>query len=137
MREPTKSNHDNLSKPNRHLEYSQIYTLQINHSKNKCRSTPWIIHCYHYYYIISSFLGRNHYSPMVFLICPKITRNWRFRVSYHGNPEMEVSGTSLKRPTINGYLMYPKVDIEDRKKLLDEKYLLRNWCFLLLIFQQC
>lgn len=55
---------------------------------------------------------------MVSLICPKITRNWRFRVSYQGNPEMEVSGTSLKRPTINGCLMYPKVDIEDRKKIV-------------------
>ena len=59
-----------------------------------------------------------HYSPMVSLICPKITRNWRFRVSYQGNPEMEVLGTSLKRPTIDDYLMYPKVDIEDRKKIV-------------------
>ena len=52
-----------------------------------------------------------HYSPMVSLICPEITRNWRFRVSYQGVPEMEVLGTALKRPTVNDYLMSPKVDI--------------------------
>jgi len=48
---------------------------------------------------------------MVPLICPEITRNWRFRVSYQGVPEMEVLGTALKRPTVNDYLMSRKVDI--------------------------
>jgi len=59
---------------------------------------------------------------MVSLICPKITHNWRFRGSYQGDPEMEVLDTALKRPTVNDYLMCPKVDTENRKKLLDEKF---------------
>ena len=63
-----------------------------------------------------------HYSPMVSLICPKITHNWRFRGSYQGDPEMEVLDTALKRPTVNDYLMCPKVDTENRKKLLDGKF---------------
>jgi len=52
-----------------------------------------------------------HYSPMVSLICPKITHNWRFRGSHQGDPEMEVLGTALKHPTVNDYLVSPKVDI--------------------------
>ena len=59
---------------------------------------------------------------MVSLICPEITHNWRFRVSYQEDPEIGASGTALKRRTVNDYLMCPKVDTENRKKLLDEKF---------------
>jgi hypothetical protein len=59
-----------------------------------------------------------HYSPMVPLICPEITRNWRFRGSYQGDPEMKVLDTALKRPTVNDYLMCPKRDNESRKKIV-------------------
>ena len=39
-------------------------------------------------------------------------------MSYQGDPEMEVLGTALKRPTVNDYLKSPKVDIESRKKIV-------------------